>query len=72
MYVRDVEPHWSMAKIYFIYECSECGAEIKKTLNEAGTTTLTRGWFVLSDMIVKRSDTIASAFCPVDHQALTT
>jgi hypothetical protein len=32
MYVRDVELHWSMAKIDFIYECSDCGAEIKKTL----------------------------------------
>jgi hypothetical protein len=32
MYVRDVELHWSMAKIHFIYECSDCGAEIKKTL----------------------------------------
>ena len=31
MYVRDVEPHWSVAKIDFIYECSDCGAEIKKT-----------------------------------------
>ena len=28
MFVRDVEPHWSMAKIDFIYECSECGAEV--------------------------------------------
>ena len=26
MYVRDVEPHWSMAKIEFTYECSDCGA----------------------------------------------
>ena len=32
MYVRDVELHWSMAKIHFIYECSYCCAEIKKTL----------------------------------------
>jgi len=32
MYVRDVELHWSMTKIDFIYECSDCGAEIKKTL----------------------------------------
>jgi len=34
MYVRDVEPHWSMAKIDFIYERTECGAEIKKTLTK--------------------------------------
>jgi DNA-directed RNA polymerase subunit RPC12/RpoP len=32
MYVRDVEPHWSVAEIDFIYECSDCGVEIKKTL----------------------------------------
>jgi DNA-directed RNA polymerase subunit RPC12/RpoP len=32
MYVRDVEPHWSMAKIDFVYECFGCGAEIKKTV----------------------------------------
>jgi hypothetical protein len=34
MYVRDVEPHWSMAKIDFIYECSDCGTEIKKTVTK--------------------------------------
>jgi hypothetical protein len=34
MYVRDVEPHWSMAKIDFTYECFECGAEIKKTVTK--------------------------------------
>jgi hypothetical protein len=34
MYVRAVEPHWSMAKIDFIYECSDCGAEIKKTVTK--------------------------------------
>jgi hypothetical protein len=34
MYVRDVEPHWSVATIDFIYECSDCGAEIKKTLTK--------------------------------------
>ena len=32
MFVRDVEPHWSMAKIDFTYECSDCGAEIKQTV----------------------------------------
>jgi len=34
MYVRDVEPHWSVATIDFIYECSDCGAEIKKSLTK--------------------------------------
>jgi hypothetical protein len=34
MYVRDVEPHWSMAKIDFTYECSDCGTEIKQTITK--------------------------------------
>lgn len=34
MYVRDVEPHWSMAKIDFTYECSDCGTEVKKTVTK--------------------------------------
>jgi len=32
MYVRDVEPHWSMAKIDFTYECSDCGTEVRQTV----------------------------------------
>jgi len=32
MFVRDVEPHWSMAKIDFTYECSDCGAELRQTV----------------------------------------
>jgi hypothetical protein len=32
MFVRDVEPHWSMSKIDFIYQCFDCGAEISKTM----------------------------------------
>jgi len=34
MYVREVEPHWSMAKIDFIYECADCGAEVRKTITK--------------------------------------
>jgi hypothetical protein len=34
MFVRDVEPHWSMAKIDFIYECSDCGAEVRHTVRK--------------------------------------
>jgi len=34
MYVREVEPHWSMAKIDLIFECSGCGAEIKQTVTK--------------------------------------
>jgi hypothetical protein len=32
MYVRDVEPHWSMAKIDFTYECFDCGTEVRQTV----------------------------------------
>ncbi len=32
MHVVEVQPHWSMAKINFTYECSDCGTEIKKTV----------------------------------------
>jgi len=29
MHVRDVEPHWSMAKIDLTYECSDCGTQLE-------------------------------------------
>jgi hypothetical protein len=35
MYVKDVTPHWSMAKIDFTYECSDCGAEVRQTVTKA-------------------------------------
>jgi hypothetical protein len=35
MYVRDVEPHWSMASVDFIYECADCGAEVRQTVTKA-------------------------------------
>ena len=34
MYVKDVAPHWSMAKIDVTYECSDCGAEIIQTMTK--------------------------------------
>jgi len=34
MYVREVEPHWSMSKIDFVYECSDCGAEVRQTVTK--------------------------------------
>ena len=34
MYVRDVQPHWSMAKIDLIYECADCGTEIRETIRK--------------------------------------
>jgi hypothetical protein len=35
MYVKDVAPHWSMTKIDFTYECSDCGVEITQTVSKA-------------------------------------
>jgi hypothetical protein len=32
MYVKDVAPRWSMAKVDVTYECSDCGAEIRQTV----------------------------------------
>ncbi|WKA27836.1 hypothetical protein [Bradyrhizobium roseum] len=32
MFVRDVEPHWSKARIDFTYECAGCGTEARKTI----------------------------------------
>ena len=32
MYVREVEPHWSTEKIDLIYECADCGAELRQTV----------------------------------------
>jgi hypothetical protein len=34
MYVREVEPHWSLAKIDFVYECADCGAELRQTIRK--------------------------------------
>jgi hypothetical protein len=34
MFVTDVEPHWSLAKIDFTYECSDCGAQIRQTVTQ--------------------------------------
>jgi hypothetical protein len=34
MFVRNVEPHWHMAKIDFIYECADCGAELRQTVTK--------------------------------------
>jgi hypothetical protein len=36
MYVREVEPHWSLAKIDFVYECADCGAEVRQTIRKPG------------------------------------
>ncbi len=35
MYVRDVEPHWNIAKIDFIFECADCGTEVRQTVTRS-------------------------------------
>ena len=35
MGIKDVAPHWSMAKIDFTFECSDCGAEIRQTVTKS-------------------------------------
>jgi hypothetical protein len=32
MVVRDVEPHRHAARMDFIYECSDCGAEVRQSV----------------------------------------
>jgi hypothetical protein len=32
MHVREIEPDWSMARIAFVYECSDCCAEVRQTI----------------------------------------
>jgi hypothetical protein len=34
MYVREIEPHWSMTRIDFVYECSDCGTEVRQTVRK--------------------------------------
>ena len=34
MHVVEVQTHWSMTKLDFIYECSDCGTEVKKTVTK--------------------------------------
>ena len=32
MFVRDVAPDWRMAKVDVVFECSDCGAEVRQTM----------------------------------------
>jgi hypothetical protein len=34
MYIKEVAPIWSMAKLDLTYECSNCGAQIRQTVTE--------------------------------------
>ena len=34
MYIKEVAPHWTMAKIDFTYEFSNCGAQIRQTVTK--------------------------------------
>jgi hypothetical protein len=36
MHIKDVVPHWSMAKIDFTCECFNYGAEIRQTVTKPG------------------------------------
>ena len=40
MFVRDVEPHWSMAKIDFTYECAGLRRRSSPNRREAGSAAL--------------------------------
>lgn len=35
LHIRDVEPLWSAARLDFIYECTDCGAEVRKTVTKS-------------------------------------
>jgi hypothetical protein len=35
LHIRDVEPFWSAAKLDLIYECEDCGVEVRKTMTRA-------------------------------------
>ena len=34
MFVRNVEPHWNLATIDFVYECVDCGEEVRQTMTK--------------------------------------
>jgi DNA-directed RNA polymerase subunit RPC12/RpoP len=34
LHIRDVEPIWSKSKLDFIYECPDCGAEVRETVTK--------------------------------------
>ena len=34
MYIKDVAPIWSLAKLDLTYECSNCGAQIRQTVTK--------------------------------------
>jgi hypothetical protein len=35
MVVRDVAPDWGMAKVDVVFECSDCGAEVRQTMTRS-------------------------------------
>jgi predicted RNA-binding Zn-ribbon protein involved in translation (DUF1610 family) len=34
MQMRSVEPHWSVARLVFVFECPECGTEVRETVTK--------------------------------------
>ena len=43
MYVREVEPHWSNQRIDLVYECADCGAEVRQTVRRPPLAVRPRG-----------------------------
>ncbi len=33
MLVREIEPHWNSARIDLVYECADCGAEVRHSVH---------------------------------------
>ena len=40
MYVKDVAPHWTMAKIDFTDQCSDCVGKVRQTVSKADLLNL--------------------------------
>ena len=60
MYIREIEPHWSMAKIDFTYECADCGAEVRQTVVKPESAALAArlrrvGWSGVSKARLRRA-----------------
>lgn len=32
MQIKEVQPNWNMASLDFVYECPECGIEVRETV----------------------------------------
>lgn len=32
MQIREVQPHWNLARLDFVFECTACGSEVRETV----------------------------------------